>query len=241
MNPCSKLEHLCYNYIADVCNRKEYLMNRTKSPHQETQIIFHPSIIVRSALIMSIFVIIACLFLTSGMTLVNADSANPQSGPISTGSNDSAPANAAATIPEGDCQVSGSYPESVLQWCALITKYANQANLPPDLIAGLIWYESGGNPTAYSHSGAVGLMQVMPRDGIAADFQCPNGPCFASRPSIAELQDPEFNIQYGTRMLAGLYARYQDMRAALRSYGPKDVGNAYADKLLAIYERYRGN
>ena len=114
-------------------------------------------------------------------------------------------------------------------------------NLPPDLIAGLIWYESGGDPGAYSHSGAVGLMQVMPRDGLAAEFQCVNGPCFASRPTIAELSEAEFNIMYGTRMLAGLLGRYQDLRAALRAYGPKDVGYTYADKLLAIYESYRSN
>ena len=216
-------------------------MNRTMTPHQETQIIFQPSLIVRSALVMSFFMIIACLFLTSGTTSVNADSTinNPEAANPRT--NDNMPGNAAAPIPEGDCQVSEGYPENVRQWCGMITKYANQANLPPDLIAGLIWYESGGNPQAYSRSGAVGLMQVMPRDGIAADFQCVNGPCFAKRPTIAELQDPEFNIQYGTGMLAGLYGRYQDMRAALMAYGPKDVGYTYADKLLAIYERYRGN
>ena len=54
---------------------------------------------------------------------------------------------------------------------------------------------------------AVGLLQVMPRDGIAADFECANGPCFASRPTIAELLDPAYNLEYGTRMLAGLINR----------------------------------
>lgn len=91
---------------------------------------------------------------------------------------------------------------------------------------------------AYSRSGAVGLMQVMPRDGLAAKFQCVNGPCFASRPTRAELEDPAFNIEYGTRMLAGLYQRLESWRDALRSYGPMDVGYSYADKVLAIYERY---
>jgi len=48
--------------------------------------------------------------------------------------------------------------------------------LPEALIAAVILQESGGDPSAYSSSGAVGLMQVMPRDGIAAEFMCVNGP-----------------------------------------------------------------
>jgi soluble lytic murein transglycosylase-like protein len=137
------------------------------------------------------------------------------------------------------CAVSQHYPLEITQWCALITKYAQKNGLPPDLIAGLVWQESGGNPSAYSHSGAVGLMQVMPRDGLAAGFMCKNGPCFANRPSSSELSDPEFNIKYGTKMLAGLLNRYGGYREALRAYGPMDVGYSYADKVLRIYERHR--
>jgi hypothetical protein len=136
------------------------------------------------------------------------------------------------------CRVSDRFPPNILQWCSLITHYAEKNNLSPDLIAALIVQESGGKPLAYSHSGAVGLMQVMPRDGIATKFMCKNGPCFANRPTIAELQDPEFNISYGTRMLAGLYNRFGNIRDALKSYGPMDVGYSYADKVLAIEKRY---
>jgi soluble lytic murein transglycosylase-like protein len=107
------------------------------------------------------------------------------------------------------------------------------------LIAAVILQESGGNSMAYSSSGAVGLMQVMPRDGLAAQFQCVNGPCFASRPAIAELQDPAYNIEYGTRMLAGLVSRTGEVREALKAYGPMDRGYSYADTVLAIYENYR--
>ena len=98
--------------------------------------------------------------------------------------------------------------------------------------------ESGGQAEAYSHSGAVGLLQVMPRDGIAANFTCVAGPCFASRPTIDELQDPEYNIEYGTGMLANLTAKFGSYRDALRAYGPMDMGYAYADKVLNIYENY---
>lgn len=137
-----------------------------------------------------------------------------------------------------ECQVSGRYPDSILQWCALITHYANQRGLHPDLVAALIWQESGGNPVAYSKSGAVGLMQVMPRDGLASAFMCKNGPCFTDRPSIAELQDPEFNVSYGTRMLADLFAKYGNLRDALKFYGPMDVGYYYADKVLGLFKTY---
>lgn len=136
------------------------------------------------------------------------------------------------------CSVSGNYPENIKQWCNLITEYSRKNDLDPDLIAALVWQESGGNAIAYSRSGAVGLMQVMPKDGIAATFQCPNGPCFASRPSIKELQDPNFNIKYGTGMLAGLVNRYGDVREALKYYGPSNVGYYYADKVLGIYKNY---
>jgi hypothetical protein len=139
----------------------------------------------------------------------------------------------------GGCQVSGKYPDSILQWCDVITRYARQHDLDPNLVAAVMLQESGGKPLAYSKSGAVGLMQVMPRDGKASSFMCVNGPCFASRPTIAELEDPEFNVEYGTRMLSGLKNRLGNIRDALKSYGPMDVGYYYADIVLSIYERYQ--
>lgn len=137
------------------------------------------------------------------------------------------------------CGVSDRYPDTVLQWCGLITKYAHRANLNPDLVAALIWHESGGNPKAYSRSGAVGLMQVMPRDGIAADYICKGSPCFSDRPAIHELENPEFNIKYGTQLLQELVVEQAgDLREALRIYGPLNVGYTYADTILAIFSQY---
>ena len=71
-----------------------------------------------------------------------------------------------------------------------------------DLIAAVILQESGGDPLSYSVSGAVGLMQIMPRDGLAEAFMCINGPCFSSRPTIEELQ-VRISTSFGARMLAG--------------------------------------
>jgi soluble lytic murein transglycosylase-like protein len=132
------------------------------------------------------------------------------------------------------CEFQEHYPAKTLPWCALIEKAANEYGVDALLIASVMLQESGGQPEAMSGSGAVGLMQVMPRDGISSTFQCINGPCFASRPTIQELKDPKFNVDYGVRMLAGLIERYGDIREALKSYGPYDVGYLYADKVLAI-------
>lgn len=133
-----------------------------------------------------------------------------------------------------NCLVSSKFPDNVRRWCELIVSYANQFGVDPNLIAAMIWQESGGDPQAYSISGAVGLMQVMPRDGTAAEFICKNGPCFADRPTAKELQDPEFNIKFGTKMISDLYRIYGDLPNALKAYGPINVGYYYANKILGI-------
>jgi soluble lytic murein transglycosylase-like protein len=140
-----------------------------------------------------------------------------------------------------DCQVSQSFPANILQWCSLVTNAGRKYHVDPNLIAAVMLQESGGDRSAYSRSGAVGLMQVMPRDGIATGFKCINGPCFVGRPTIAELQDPSFNLDYATKMLAGLISRYGNTRDALKAYGPSGGGYYYADKVLGIYRRYGGN
>jgi len=137
------------------------------------------------------------------------------------------------------CSISSSYPDSIRQWCGLIEMYAQANNLDPNLISAVMLQESAGQPDAYSKSGAVGLMQVMPSDGKAASFMCKNGPCFASRPSMSELFDPEYNIAYGVNMLAGLVNHHGNVRDALKAYGPMDVGYYYADLVLSIHNSHQ--
>ena len=192
--------------------------------------------------------ILACLILAAGLSFVNlqvsaiGSQAVPESNlsPAQTGSASQPQADAAqpSNLDDSTCSVSQRFPASIRRWCGLITQYAGKHGLPPDLVAALIWQESGGNPVAYSHSGAVGLMQVMPSDGLAASFLCSGGPCFSNRPKTDALKDPEFNVSYGTKMLAGLVRRTGSLRDALKSYGPMDVGYYYADKVLGIYQRY---
>ncbi len=136
-------------------------------------------------------------------------------------------------------ELSAKYPQSIQHWKAVIEKNAEDHRMDPNLIAAVMLQESGGNPQAISVSGAIGLMQVMPRDGIAASFICGSHPCFSNRPSMSELYDPAFNISYGTRMLSTLTQKEGSVRQALYRYGPIDVGYKYADAVLAIYRNYR--
>ncbi len=171
-------------------------------------------------------------WMLAGQTDMHAGVEVAYAAPLSQNADQPEPENA-------ECLVSHKFPSEILQWCKDITTLAGEAQLPPNLVAAIIWQESGGDASAYSASGAVGLMQIMPRDGIAASFECINGPCFATRPTTDELLDPRFNMEFGTRMLRGLIDKLGSEREALKAYGPMDVDYYYADKVLAIYENYR--
>jgi hypothetical protein len=133
--------------------------------------------------------------------------------------------------------LSESYPESIQKWKNEIETSAIENNLDSNLIAAVMLQESGGQPSVISSSGAVGLMQIMPKDGLASKFICGDTPCFKNRPTIQELLDPIFNINYGARMLSSLQINLGSLREALKSYGPMDVGFYYADIVLSIYSQ----
>lgn len=200
---------------------------------------FKPSMLIRGAIFGCIMVCCCGLLITkssafyletSGLQSKYSESEPNQKESIQTVIN--SPDNQEIT----ECRINSKYPKRILKWCGLITHYAQKNDLPPDLIAAVIWQESGGNPSAYSASGAVGLMQIMPKDGLAANFKCVNGPCFANRPTIQQLKEPEYNIKYGTRMLANLVKKHGATREALKAYGPMNVGYSYADKVIGIYK-----
>lgn len=134
----------------------------------------------------------------------------------------------------------GDFPPEIQKWWSLIGKYSQKNSLSPNLIASMMLQESGGNSLAYSHSGAVGLMQIMPRDGISRDLY---GDLFASRPTTEELKNPDFNMEYGTNMFTGLIKRFDgNIREALKAYGPRPDSMSYpyyyADIILKIWNRY---
>ena len=203
-----------------------------------------PRLVLRGAVAGCITLTISLLMITAGLSApaLPPTAPKPEQTQIHPESEASviitSQADPVAINPSQECLVSDRFPENILQWCSDITTYATKHGLPPDLIAAVIWQESGGDPVAYSKSGAVGLMQVMPSDGLAAAFNCINGPCFSDRPTSEELKDPEFNISYGTKLLGSLVNRTGSLREGLKSYGPMNMGYYYADKVLGILSQY---
>lgn len=132
------------------------------------------------------------------------------------------------------CEIASGFPDSIQQWCELISFWAKERDLDANLIAALILVESGGNPKAISSCGAVGLMQVMPRDGLAQKLY---GSMFASRPTTQELLDPKYNIEYGTGMLANLIAKYGE-KDGLKRYGPSRSDYSYVTLIYNTRRKY---
>lgn len=88
---------------------------------------------------------------------------------------------------------------SVLVWYPLVSLIAPMHGLPPELVMAVIYVESRGNPDAVSNAGAVGLMQIMPREA---------GEVFANRPPAYLLRSPATNIDVGCWILRANFNYY---------------------------------
>jgi soluble lytic murein transglycosylase len=97
-----------------------------------------------------------------------------------------------------------------LKYTATIREVSDENDLDPTFVAGVIYTESRFRPDAESHSGAYGLMQLLPesarfiqrKSGIEGDYR-----------------DPEVNIRLGTWFLGHLKDRYNgDERLMLAAY-----------------------
>lgn len=123
-------------------------------------------------------------------------------------------------------------------WAPAIERAALRAGIEPALLASLVWAESGFEPAARSHAGAIGLSQLMP--GTAAGLG-------------VDPHDPEQNLDGGARFLAEQLRRFGRNDLALAAYnaGPGRVERAggipaiaetqaYVPKVLGYYERLRG-
>ena len=97
--------------------------------------------------------------------------------------------------------------------------------LDPDLLLAVIEVESGFDRFAVSHTGAQGLMQVMPFWKAAL-----------GRPND-NLMRVDTNVRYGAAILAHyLRASGGDLVGALSRYNGAS-GPAYADKVLSTWQR----
>ena len=96
----------------------------------------------------------------------------------------------------------------VQRWESLIVQEAQRREVDPDFLASLVWMESRGDATAVGPAGAVGLMQIMPREAG-----------FSWRPSEDDLLDPSANLYWGTRTLATVIRQgHGDVFSALAAY-----------------------
>lgn len=118
---------------------------------------------------------------------------------------------------------------------------AEQYQLDGLLLAALVEVESSFLSQAVSPEGAVGLMQVLP--STASDF------------GVADLTDPETNLETGARYLAYLLERFDGhLGLALAAYnaGPGNVARyggvppfsetrAYVERVLSVYAGHHRN
>jgi soluble lytic murein transglycosylase-like protein len=87
------------------------------------------------------------------------------------------------------------------EYDAAIARAAGAANVQAELLRAVIVVESGFNPRAISHRGAIGLMQLLPST--------------ARRYGAFNAFDPEQNIRAGAHYLADLITRYGKDRLEL--------------------------
>jgi len=90
----------------------------------------------------------------------------------------------------------------------IVTKYANQYNIEPELILSVIHVESYFNPKAISHANAIGLMQLVPSSGGQDSYEYVYGK--SQQPSRRFLFDSDNNINLGTAYLKILMTKYFD-------------------------------
>jgi soluble lytic murein transglycosylase-like protein len=160
---------------------------------------------------------------------------------------DRVPANQAYTVMEFACYACN--PRSTVDWSStplhtdkftdLIADASRQHGVDSALVRALIHAESGFNPSARSHKGAFGLMQLMP--GTARDL------------GVRDVTAVSQNIEGGVRYLAGLLQKFGgDITLATAAYnaGPGSVERyggvppfeetqTYVKRVRILHDRYK--
>ena len=128
--------------------------------------------------------------------------------------------------------------ETRARYSSHVLAASRETAVEPALIHAVISVESGYNPSARSHAGAVGLMQLMPQT--------------AERYGVTNRLDPEQNIRGGARYLRDLKVMFQNKMPlviaaynagenAVMKYGmripPYRETIAYVPKVLGHYKQ----
>lgn len=119
-----------------------------------------------------------------------------------------------------------------LRYENLIIQSAAEFNIPPTLLAGLIFTESRFNERATSHVGARGLTQIMPATGAGIASRLGDTDYTADK-----LYEPATAIRYGAYYVRNLLDRYgNDVDVALAGYngGPGVATRYQADRNASI-------
>ena len=153
-----------------------------------------------------------------------ASSATPTTGPVSSVSAMGAPAPVGRPVAPAVSAAEEGLPTSSAAWAerlppdgrrisGMIERAAREAGVDPALLAALVKNESGFDPTARSHAGAIGLAQLMP--GTAAELE-------------VDPTDPLENLRGGARYLREQLDRFGTPELALAAYnaGPGRVSRA---------------
>ncbi|MDR0707891.1 MAG: lytic transglycosylase domain-containing protein [Treponema sp.] len=110
-------------------------------------------------------------------------------------------------------------------FCAIIEKYAKQANISEATLFGLIHTESAFRAAAISSAGAEGLAQIMEFTGVEMTerIRREGGPDYLK--FGLNLKDPEVNVHIGSYYLAYLIERTDAVLLALLGYngGPNRI------------------
>ncbi len=105
---------------------------------------------------------------------------------------------------DGLIEIGGDVPRrplqpGVAQWKDLIYAAAARYGIPAHYIAGIMSFESGGDPEAGSPAGAMGLMQLMHSTANS----------MAGRElSVDEIYVPDVNVDLGSKLLGSLWNKY---------------------------------
>ena len=120
------------------------------------------------------------------------------------------------------------------QWDDKIHQYSQEEGVPEDLVRAVIGQESGGDPSATSGAGAMGIMQLMPETAAAM--------------GVTDPYDPDQNLRGGIRYLRKMLDfTGGDVERALRGYnaGPAAIDDSYNyaetnDYVANIMAKYNG-
>lgn len=93
---------------------------------------------------------------------------------------------------------------------ALLLRIALDLDIPIELARAVVSAESNWDSTAVSRVGAVGLLQVMPKEHAQL--------ILSTCGSFGSLIEQQCNIEVGLRILRGYYDRYGNWREALLAY-----------------------